>query len=337
MQATNELSPFVLNVLKENHFELLSVLRYGPRFICLTVKSGERKGMFKMVLPESERGERNTPPGYKWTEFERIDLLERRLLKEALFLQFFSQQLGEAGFEPQIIAMSDVSPVWSLRTYISERPMSAWDSNFVFSPRFYQAVSPRQAVDFFHKLHSLSGQLPQSLEDMIQAFTSTLTNESRFERSVERAQTMPEFRQSADHLAEQFAAAKPRYENYRKVITQYEPYSCHVFLVHDKVSLIDWENVGWGHALQDLSVLWMRCFDDPEWQAEYVEILEEYGYFEGDGRLYWESELLVQSFANHQYFADGGPIGAPEYDKRAVQFFVDTIQGVLGSSNHFKV
>ncbi len=336
MSSILEISPFVRGVLEQNHFELIRVLRYGPRFICLEVRSGDRRGMFKMVLPEAERGPHNTPPGYVWTEFERIDKLERRLLKEALFLQFFSQQLGEAGFEPQIIALSETSPVWSLRTFIDERPMSAWDSNFIFSPRFYRSITPRQVIDFFIKLHSLSDRLPESLTDYIKDFTSTLTNQSRFERSVERARLMPAFRGAADRLQAAFAAAAPHYSDYEPVITQYEPYSCHLFLVHDKVSLIDWENVGWGHALQDVSVLWMRCFDDPEWQAEYVRLLEAEGYFKGHGRLYWESELLIQSFANHQYFAEGGPIGGPDYDQRAIAFFQATISNILATSEYFK-
>jgi hypothetical protein len=336
MPALSELSPFVLNILDQNHFTPVRVLRYGPRFICLEVRSGERRGMFKMVLPVSERTAAIAPPDYKWTEYERVDLLEKRLLKEALFLQFFSQQLGGSGFEPQIIALSETSPVWSLRTYIDSRPMSAWDSNFIFSQRFYKQVTPRQAVDFFHKLHRLSDDIPQSLADLVKVFTSTLVNTSRFDRSVKRAATMPQFAAAAERLRECFAAATPRYRDYRRVITQYEPYSCHLFVVDGKLGLIDWENVGWGHPLQDLSVLWMRCFEAPEWQSEYVRVMEEYGYFEGNGRLFWESELLIQSFANHQYFADGGPVGTPEYDQRGSEFFVTTIEQILTTSDYFK-
>jgi hypothetical protein len=336
MPQLSELSPFVLKVLKDNHFKPVEVLRYGPRFICLVVKTGNRIGMFKMVLPVDERTPANTPPDYKWTEFEAIEALERRLLKEALFLQFFSQQLGEAGFEPQIIALSEGTPVWSVRTFIKERPMSAWDSNFILSPRFYQHVTPRQAVEFFHKLHQLSPAVPQSLTEYIKAFVSTLTNSNRFERSVARAKAMPEFAGLADHLAERFAAVQPRYADYTRVITQYEPYGCHLFLVNGKLGLIDWENIGWGHPLQDLSVLWMRCFDDPEWQAEYIRVMDEYGYFEGNGRLYWESELIIQGFANHQYFSEGGPIGNLDYDQRAIRFFADTIRQTIQNSDVFR-
>jgi hypothetical protein len=101
------------------------------------------------------------------------------------------------------------------------------------------------------------------------------------------------------------------------------------------MGLIDWENVGWGHALQDLSVLWMRCFTQPEWQAEYVRLLEEHGYFEGNGRLFWESELLIQAFANHQYFYGGGPIGTPEYDEAGIKFFERVIHGIMAESEYF--
>lgn len=337
MPELSELSPFVRQVLEDNNLVPLRVLRYGPRFVCIHVRNGEQEGMFKMVLPLNERGPHNTPAGYTWTDHDNIAILERRLLKEALFLQYFSQHLGPNGFEPQIQAMSETSPVWSLRTYIDERTMSAWDSNFIFSQRFYTEVEPHQVIDFFRHMHRLSDNLPLPLSDIIAEFVSTLTNPSRFERSVARAKQMPKFKGVAKALEKKFASFEVNYAEYERVVTQYEPYSCHLFVVNDKVSLIDWENVGWGHKLQDLSVLWMRCFDVPEWQAEYERLLEAYGYFEGNGRLYWESEILIQSFANHEYFADGGPIGNSEYDKRATDFFSYQIEKILTTSKYFKV
>ena len=330
------ISPAVQSILDQNHFELVRILRYGPRFICLKVRSGDRVGMFKMALPVAERSPQLAPPGYTWTEHEEILILEQRLLKEALFLQFFSQQLGGAGFEPQVIALSDTSPVWSLRTYIAEQPLTVDNSDFRFDQRFFELVTPRQAVDFFRKLHELSDRLPQSLTDLIMPYTSALTNPMRFERSLSRAEAMPQFKSQAAHLGRRFQELVPEYDNYRRVITQYEPYSCHLFVVNGKIGLIDWENVGWGHALQDLSVLWMRCFEQPDWQADYLEVLREYGYFGGNGQLFWDSELLIQSFANHQYFKTTDHIGTPEYDAAALTFFEHTIERILGHSPYFK-
>lgn len=337
MPELSELSPYVRQVLDDNHLTPLRVLRYGPRFVCVHVRNNEQEGLFKMVLPLEERGPHNTPDGYTWTDHDNIAVLEKRILKEALFLQYFSQHLGKDGFEPQIHALSENSPVWSLRTYISERTMSAWDSNFIFSQRFYQDVKPKQVIDFFKHLHGISQTIPEPLTDIIADFVSTLTNPSRFERSVSRAKQIPKFKEIASQLEKKFASFEAEFADYEPVITQYEPYSCHLFVVNEKVSLIDWENVGWGHKLQDLSVLWMRCFDDPKWQKEYEDLLEAEGYFEGNGRLYWESELLIQSFANHQYFAEGGPIGNAEYDERAIEFFSSTIEDILTHSKYFKV
>ncbi len=337
MPELTELSPYVRQVLTDNSFEPIRVLRYGPRFVCIHVKASGKDGLFKMVLPLDERGPHNTPDGYTWTDHDNIGVLEKRLLKEALFLQYLSNHLSEGGFEPRIHALSETSPVWSLRSYIAERTMSAWDSNFIFSQRFYEEVNPSQVVDFFRHMHGLSDDLPEPLTQIISEFVSTLTNASRFERSVSRALQMPKFAPVAKALENKFASYESNYGDYKKVITQYEPYSCHLFVVNDKVSLIDWENVGWGHNLQDLSVLWMRCFEKPEWQEKFVSLLEEHGYFEGNGRLFWETELLIQSFANHEYFAEGGPIGNKDYDKRAIDFFSQTIDTILSTSKYFKV
>lgn len=336
MPELSELSPFVRQVLDDNHFEPKQLLRYGPRYVCVVVESGEVEGFFKMVLPIEERV-KMSPAGYRWTHFDEPEVLEKRLLKEALFLQFFSQQIGEAGSLPQIIALSDTSPVWSLRTYIHERTMSAWNSDFVFSPRFFKHVTPSQAVEFFARLHEMSEILPQNLSEMVQDFRSTLTNTSRFERTAERAREMPAFRHLADELEARFNAYLPQYEDYRPVIAHYEPYPPHIYSVDGKMGLIDWENVGWAHPLQDLSVLYMRCLAEPKWQDEYVKELERGGYFQGQGQLYWESELLIQAFANHRYFAEGGPIGTPEFDQKAVAFFTRTIEQILQGGQYFRL
>jgi len=330
----SQLSPYVLDVLQRNHFEPVQIMRYGPRFFVCTVNNGDVEGLFKMVLPTSER-QKFGPTGYVWTEFDDVDKLGKRLLKEALFLQFFSQAIDNDGFEPRIIALSETSPVWSLRTFIREKTMSAWDSDFVFSPRFFKAFEPRQAIDFFRRIHEVSPTIPENLTSLITNYTTTLKNHYRFDTTRKYALTLPQFRDTADHMLTRFDDAAAAYARYEPVITHYEPYPPHIFGSDHRFGLIDWENVGWGHKLQDLSVLYMRCFAEPAWQEEYIKVMDEYGYFQGDGQLYWESELLIQSFANHRYFAEGGPIGTPEYDKIAVKFFEDTITNILKTSKHF--
>lgn len=335
MPEIRELSPYVRQVLAENHFEPKQLLRYGPRYVCMVVKSGDREGFFKMVLPIEER-QKVSPKDYIWTEYDYTDRLEQRLLKEALFLQFFSQQIGGAGFEPQMIAFSDTSPVWSLRNFIHERTMSAWNSDFVLSPRFFTAIAPRQAADFFAKLHQVSSILPQNLAELIAEVKSTLTNERRFHGTAERAAQLPQFAAAADGLLQKFTGYLPRYRDYQPVLTHYEPYAPHIFSKDGQMGLIDWENIGWGHCMQDFSVLYMRCFMEPDWQAEYLQAIEELGYFEGNGRLYWDSEILIQGMANHKYFADGGPIGTKQYDQKAISFFTRSIEDILARSPYFK-
>ncbi len=335
MSHLAELSPAVLKVLADNNFEPVELLRYGPRFVGCVVKHGDTEGFFKMVLPHAERL-KLAADDYIWSQYDDSERLERRLVKEALFLQFFSGELGGAGFEPQIIALSSTKPVWSLRTYIHAKTMSAWNSDFVFSPRFYETFTPRQAIDFFVRLHEVSPIIPVSLTDLITEFKSTLLGHYRFDRSIELMSQIPEFAGQADHLKAKFAAAKPRYTDYRRVITHFEPYPPHIFALNGQMGLIDWENVGWGHQLQDLSVLYMRLAAKPEWRTEYLQILAEYGYFEGNGRLFWESEMLIQGLANHHYFADGGPIGTAEYDATALEFFTATVRDILAHSEYFK-
>lgn len=336
MPELSELSPYVRQVLDDNHLEPKRLLRYGPRYVCLVVTSGEVEGFFKMVLPIEERV-KVSPPGYRWTHFDEPEVLEQRLLKESLFLQFFSQQIGEAGALPQIIALSDTSPVWSLRTFIHERTMSAWNSDFVFSPRFFRQITPHQAVEFFARLHEMSEILPHNLVEMVQDFRSTLVNTSRFERTAERAREMPAYRGLADALEARFYEYLPQYEDYRPVIAHYEPYPPHIYNIDGHMGLIDWENVGWAHPLQDLSVLYMRCLAEPDWQAKYMREMNQAGYFQGQGQLFWESELLIQAFANHRYFAEGGPIGTPEFDKKAMAFFTQTIDDVLENGQFFRL
>lgn len=334
MPSLSELSPFVLGVLQENHFEPVQLLRYGPRFVCLVVKTGDRTGMFKMVLPEKERLQ-NTPKGYVWTIDDRTEVLEERLLKETLFLQFFSQQLGRYGFEPQLIALSEDSPVWSLRTYIPNNSMSAWDSSFVFRKDFYNQVSPRQIIDFFQALHRLSPDLPEPLHRLTADYVP-LTIDGRFKEAAVIARSQEQFRDRAEQIEAALRQSRPAYEEFERVITHYEPYACHLFLVNGQISLIDWENVGWGHRMHDLSILWMRMIDDPEWQAEYVRLLQEDGYFEGQGRRYWDNELMMQSLANLNHLHYGGQFGTPAFTRRAIDFFKQTVERLLNESPYFQ-
>ncbi len=335
MPQVTEISDYVRNVLAENHLEPVQLLRYGPRFVGLVVRQGMNEGFFKMVLPIDERHLLATSD-YIWTEYDEGPRLETRLIKEALFLQYFGHELRDYGFKPHVIALSETSPVWSLRTFINERTMSAWDSDFVFSQRFFETFTPRQAIDFFVRIHDLSEKIPENLTDLIADFSSTLLNERRFSGSVSSVRHMPKFAEHAERLKAKFEAAKPRYADFRRVITHHEPYPPHIFASNGQMGLIDWENIGWGHQLQDLSVLYMRCAARPDWQAEYVAILEEYGYFEGNGRLFWESELLIQGLANYRYFTEGGPIGSPEYDSNAIAFFESMIDTVLTKSDYFR-
>jgi hypothetical protein len=335
MSELNELSPYVRSVLIENNLEPIQVLRYGPRFVGIVVERDGVEGFFKMVLPLEER-QLLASSDYIWTEYDEGPRLERRLIKEALFLQFFAQKLANHSFQPDIITLSETSPVWSLRTYIHERTMSAWNSDFVFSPRFFETFTPREAIDFFVRMHDLTPEIPNNLQAIVAEFVSTLQNPNRFSRSVDRMREIPAFLEYATHIEERFSSAEARYADYRRVITHYEPYPPHIFASKGEMGLIDWENVGWGHQLQDLSVLYMRCAARPDWQAEYIAILEEYGYFSGNGRLFWESELLIQALANHRWFEEGGPIGTPEYDQHALAFFESTISEILTKSEYFK-
>ncbi len=334
MNNLAQLSPVVRQVLADNHLKPLSVLRYGPRFVCIKVAMGKDIGMFKMMLPQDERATA-APADFFWTEHEEPARLEHRLVKEARFLQYFAGQLKPEGLEPQVLAVSDQAPVWSIRRFVDGPSMAVDDSNFVFTSSFYHQVSPRQMVDFFRSLHQASANLPQPLTHLIDGEVSELCNPVRLGHIIERMEQMPPFAHLTEHLRDRLAQAAPAYSDYQPVIAQYEPYPCHLFMVNGRISLIDWENVSWAHPLQDLSIVWMRSFDNPAWQAEYSKIIKEYGYFKGHGQLYWDSELILQALANYRHFSINGPIGTADYDRRALAFFTQTINQTMAHSPYF--
>lgn len=334
MQPFPTLSPFVTRLLSDNNFELLQVMRYGPRFACLEVRAGNRTGLLKLVLPDAERIY-FTPKNYVWTDDDQTAVLEARLLKETLFLQFFSQEFGPGGFEPELIALSEQSPVWSLRTYINEPSMSAWDSSFVFRKDFYNQVQPQQVVRFFHGLHQLSSKLPEPLRRLAIDYVP-LTLSGRFKEAAVIARAQPKFRDYAAQISTSLERSRPAYQAFERVITHYEPYSCHLFVVRGRIALIDWENVGWGHPLHDLSIFWMRMIDNAAWRDEFEAQIDARGYFRGSGRLFWDNELMMQSLANLNHLHYGGQFGTPAFTKRAIAFFEATIQRLLNESPYFK-
>ena len=114
-----------------------------------------------------------------------------------------------------------------------------------------------------------------------------------------------------------------------RFISHCEPYGVHLFRHGDSLALIDCENVALWNKLHDLSMIWIRAFEDPIWQSNLYRAIEAEGYLEGDNALIWKAEIVMQCASNYIYFKYHSP-DSIEYREAAKTFLMQTIKATLG-------
>lgn len=318
------ISEYVQSILNDNHFTVVKVLRYGPRFATIKVEHQGKDGLFKIALPRSEQ-QMFRPADYYWTFHDTTIELEKRLIREAFTLQYLSQEISRQ-FEPQIIAVNTSSPAWSLRTYVKDVGYEMGVSYHAFRKSFYENISPRDMVQFFNHLHVLSDDLPESVRSLMTP-RSDLDNERKQRQQLALAycQSTASLQSYHDDIQRCFAEADAVRPGSRLVITHGEPYAPHFFGQHAHIGLIDWENAHLYDPTLDLSILYPRLFTNPPWQLQFKAAVAVLGYFDDYGQLQWNSSLLYECIYQHQWLNAGNTLFGPTYDQQALEYFSKTI------------
>jgi thiamine kinase-like enzyme len=326
-RSSTMLSPYVQKVLDDNNFSLTEVLRYGPRFACLLVECNGSQGFFKMSLPLEEQ-RLHRPDDYFWTPHDNMDELDRRLIREAIVLEYLTTEMN-GDFEPKIIATSQESPVWSLRTFIKTPGYEVGDSNFMFDERFYIEQSPQSLMNFFLRLRDTSDNMPESLRAQLIPQTSYREEyRNRFNRVLEFARKSNEFEPYVETIASKFDVIFDP-ANTSSVLSHGEPYPPHFFAHNGTLGLIDWENAQFREPIYDLATVYLRLFPNPTWQAEFLEEITTNGYFENGALAVWDAYILYSSLFHYQWVSEGKSLGTEAFGNAASKYFKATILRIV--------
>lgn len=291
------------------------VLRDGPRFFVGSFRRRQLPVILKICLNPFSI-DRHTNGGLQ-REILALDYLAR---KQAQFSQTYFLPLYAYGIQGR---------AWYLRAAASTKPLNLDESNFVFQPRFFALDSAAWAGRFFASLHASSVALPLPLRQRLTKGHTLQVNTALLNWSkLSTLLPASDKRTKIEH----FLHDRQRiYDTHQNVLTHYEPYASHFF--HSAKlgwSMIDWENVDWGNPAHDLSMLWCRGFEQPQWQARllrsYLRSAKPTRYF----HVLFETEVMLQSVHNLLYFSQPAHPIERRIAAQASRFFRANIHSLLG-------
>lgn len=312
------LHPEVQRVLDEEKLPVKQILQHGPRYAVVSTEADGQYAIFKMVIPEA-RGKTN------YSEETLVEVIT----KEAALLSFLGEHKNDIRGLVTPILRHSKKEAWYLRGLLRGRPMASALEPFPFDPSFFEATTPEAVFEFFHSLHKVSAEVPPRLAGTFVTHWPKAIHHRRFVDSLSDNYQHPLVAEHHEFIADFVYTARRFLSDTAPVITHQEAYASHIFVTDGRIGLIDWENASWGHRLHDLSTLWMRWIDHPDWQRRLEELLDEAGYFDTPSeRMIWDMELLVKAISNLNWF-HFNPMKDPVYGARANDFFVATVATVV--------
>lgn len=308
-----ELPQVAREIMLEQQLEPLQIWRNGPRYVAAEVVSPYGKALFKLVLPDI-RG---------------ASITANKTVREMDFLSFLRIQAGFEDSAPHIFASSQDKPVWMLRSLFESPTLSNNDSPFRFNDEFYSTIEPKEVVAFFQRIHAATPALSPTMHKVLDRYPATMGFYKKANHWPGIVLPQEEFEGITTEAIALFNSAKHDWDRAPRVISHCEPYGVHLFRHGDSLTLIDWENVALWNQLHDLSMIWIRAFEDPIWQNNLYRAIEDAGYFEGPHELIWKCEIVMQCAANYIYFKYHSP-EAVDFREAGKTFFMQTIKAALG-------
>jgi hypothetical protein len=285
------------------HLRLLQVHRDGPRFFCAALTDGARRFQLKAVLAEGAEDDGanglHTPTAHLRVEMEAVRFLTTHLPEdESIAPRFIS-----GGLEP--------SP-WYASECLDGRWLGLEASPFFYDLEALPATAPASIFDSLVKLQCLTSEanIPASILDArrarkrdanIHAGVAFLASQS--ERSLEAVTgAVAEARATKDALP--------------LVLCHGEAYPPHLFSDGGTIKLIDWENARLDDSYVDHAAVWLRAFELPDWQEEYLAFVRRQEGFSRDG---WTATVFLMALDNYRYLSQDDRMPMPRR-KRAIEF-----------------
>lgn len=290
------------------------VIRNGPRFFIAKVAVGSKTYLFKSLY-ESARNDDN------------VTTWARNLEREILFLQWFQEK--HIVQVPKMTAYELLPSPWYMREDVSGELQSYEGSDFLFKESFFNSHSLAFA-DFFTLLRSLTDQLPNRLHSLTKNNDSP---EALYEGMVlyhlgKITEHLPNFFEPAliDACKNFYDTNKQFYFDQRSALSHTEPYASNIFKKEENLFvLIDWERLEQVDPSHDIAILWIRGFENQQWQSDLLRsFIKQYD----DEATFWilfRFNIVTQQLGNIVHFIANTAKAEGKKAKRFLPFAKESI------------
>lgn len=273
-------------IIDEYDLEVLQVFRNGPRFFVALCQMGVHQVIFKTCF----------------NPLRADPFPNHGLKKEILALRYFSTRPHQqfTGLTPRVFWYGLGSRRWYIREHLVGQPQNVPGSNFIFLESFFTPESIDWFVRFFGQIHRLSRWLPPSLRHVYVSH-NLKTNMDLI--GWYKLPHLIDFPHITERVRYFLSSHEQLFDNHQRVLTHYEPYASHFFKCdRGTFFVIDWENIDFGTAAHDLSVLWARGALHPYWQHALLKKFYRQTAFKKHFWDLFEIEALLHSINNIDYF-----------------------------------
>ena len=306
------------NVIADEGFEISKQIKFGARYYIAEGLHDNNKALFKSCI---------YPKSYD-------HLTNQKFSREVLFLDFLRGSRFKIIKQtaPHIYASGTKTRAWYIREYVSGKVQNINGGNIRFKKDFFTPKSLRWTLDTLFDLHRIKGRhLPTDFKKLLYT-PQTLNYLWRFIGPyLDYVEHTIAIKESGKQIKELFNHYATTYKNTPRVLAHQELYAPHVIDVHGQFKIIDWENVGWASIVKDAVTIWMRAYQNPQWQHRlHTEFKKHYRSFKQFDDL-WTATVLVQCVFNvigYHFYNDKIDF------KPMAQFSKKTLRAIL--SNTFK-
>lgn len=306
--------------------EPIEVYRNGPRFYVAKVTDGQHTFQIKEVVPgpaELENPEQRGTHSYQLkTEIGAVKYLNTSLAED----DRITPNLMITGSNPELYYASE---------HLSE---NGWfgtpNSNFFSNQEVLAKTPPEKLFSSIDTLQRLTNgtNIPERLTDPNRAKTYSIDADlvKEFMQEFKNVNGIEQF--TDDELEKIPDKAGHALDNVPLVLCHGEVYPPHIFVDANQkqAKLIDWENARMDSPYVDHASVWVRAFENPEWQANYLELVKNQEGFDVDA---WNATVFLVAKGNIGYVLSNYEQVSEDRKKAASEFCTNAAINALKQIN----
>ena len=284
--------PELINeIVAGEELEVVHVIRNGPRYWVGKVRRGEENLILKAVIGDEPWKSPISGTSFRPSDQLRAEILTLRALN----------RLGNslAGTVPTLGASSTEPSTWTLRSVVGGDDMSGTIGPFIFHPRFFQTVSVTSLIDYILSYQRLT---PELYDFLIKTPHTDQTDLASKMVIGDLDNPMDYLATRSKRVNEYLVNRIPLHDAQTNMLSHGEVYPPHIFFDEGQICFIDWENASLNNPMSDLASVWVRAFNNPEWQAAFQLELWQRKLMEVPGmEEIWDIEVVFQSSCSLNY------------------------------------